>query len=246
GGTSTRSNPNPEHVRRQLVMIVGLIEHPTEGLILFETGAGKDYPEVWGAPLNDVFARVDYQKEQELDAQIALTGHSIKDVKAVIMGHLHLDHAGGLEHFVGTDVPIYVHETELKHAFYSVATGSDLGVYLPGYLKFDLNWQTFHGDFLELAPGINIRHAPGHTPGLSIMQVNMPESGTWIFTTDQYHVHENYESSHPQGWLARDHDDWVRSNQMIHRLAKRTNAKMVFGHDKECLESFEKAPHAYT
>lgn len=43
------------------------------------------------------------------------------------MGHLHLDHGGGLEYFYGTDVPIYVHELEIKHAFYSVATGSDLG-----------------------------------------------------------------------------------------------------------------------
>lgn len=220
-------------------MIVALIEHPTEGLILFETGAGKEYPEVWGPALNDVFARINYTPDQELDAQIAKTGHNIKDVKAVIMGHLHIDHAGGLEHFVGTDIPIYVHESELKHAFYAVATGCDRGVYLPHYLKFDLNWQAFSGDFLELCPGINVRHAPGHTPGLCIMQVNMPESGTWIFTTDQYHVHENYEASHPQGWLARDHDDWVRSNQMIHMLAKRTNAKLVFGHDKECLESYK-------
>lgn len=69
----------------------------------------------------------------------------------------------------------------------------------------------------------------------------MTESGIWIFTPDQYHVYENHESSHSQGQLARDHDDWVRSNQVIHRLAKRTNAKVVFGHDKECLESFEKA-----
>lgn len=111
-----------------MVIISVLIEHPQEGLILFETGAGKDYPEMWGAPLNDIFARVNYTPEQELDAAIAMTGHNIKDVKMVIMGHLHLDHAGGLEHFVGTDVPIYVHETELKHAFYSVATGSDLGM----------------------------------------------------------------------------------------------------------------------
>jgi glyoxylase-like metal-dependent hydrolase (beta-lactamase superfamily II) len=51
-----------------------------------------------------VFARVDYEADHELEAQIAKTGHDIKDVKAVIMGHLHLDHAGGLEHFVGTDV----------------------------------------------------------------------------------------------------------------------------------------------
>lgn len=104
-----------------------MIEHPTEGLILFETGAGPDYPTVWGAPVNDLFARVDYTEEQELDKAIALTGHNIKDVKAVIMGHLHLDHAGGLSYFKGTDVPIWVHEIELKHAFFSVLTKTDLG-----------------------------------------------------------------------------------------------------------------------
>lgn len=78
--------------------------------------------------MNDVFAQVDYDSDQhDLDKAIAKTGHSIKDVKAVIIGHLHLDHAGGLEYFFGTDVPIYVHELELKHAFYTVATGFDLG-----------------------------------------------------------------------------------------------------------------------
>lgn len=108
-------------------MISVLISHPKEGLILFETGAGKDYPEVWGPQLNDVFARVDYREEHELANAIARTGHDIKDVKHVIMGHLHIDHAGGLENFVGTDVPIHVHELELKHAYYSVATKADIG-----------------------------------------------------------------------------------------------------------------------
>ena len=90
--------------RRKGVIISVLIEHPTEGLLLFETGGGENYPEVWGAPLNDIFARVDYSEEFELATQIKKTGHDIKDVKAVIMGHLHLDHAGGLEHFKGTEV----------------------------------------------------------------------------------------------------------------------------------------------
>lgn len=111
-----------------MVIIGALIEHPDEGLLLFETGAGKDYPELWGPPLNDIFARVDYSPDQELDVAIAKTGHSIKDIKAVIMGHLHLDHAGGLHHFKDSEVPIYVHEEELKHAWYSVATKTDLGM----------------------------------------------------------------------------------------------------------------------
>lgn len=46
------------------------------------------------------------------------------------MGHLHLDHAGGLEHFRNTSVPIYVHEEEFKHACWAAGTNSDGGLYL--------------------------------------------------------------------------------------------------------------------
>lgn len=161
------------------------------------------------------------------------------------MGHLHLDHAGGLEHFRNTDVPIYVHEKELKHAFFSVASKTDIGVYMPHYLTFDLNWKSFSGSYLEMAQGLSLRHAPGHTPGQCILQVNMINSGTWLFTSDMYHVWENFDQSHPQGWLARDHDDWVRSHEMIKLLARRTDAKLAFGH---CLETFSKykwSPESY-
>lgn len=125
---STASNPNPVSVRRQMVMVSALIEHPTEGLLLYEVGSGKDYPEIWGPQLSDIFARVNYVKDHELDSAIAKTGHDIKDVKGVICGHLHLDHAGGLSYFQGTDVPIYVHEEELKHAFFSIASKRDFGM----------------------------------------------------------------------------------------------------------------------
>jgi glyoxylase-like metal-dependent hydrolase (beta-lactamase superfamily II) len=40
-----------------------------------------------------------YKPEQHLEAAIEATGHKLGDVKAIIMGHLHMDHAGGLELF---------------------------------------------------------------------------------------------------------------------------------------------------
>ncbi|KAH4110217.1 hypothetical protein HBH46_019430 [Parastagonospora nodorum] len=244
---SSLSNLNPTNKRRRLAMLAFLIEHPTEGLILYETGGGNDYPALVGAPVQDVFSRVDYDKSMDLDTAIAKTGHSIDDVKMVIIGHLHLDHAGGLEYFKGKDVPVYVHELELKHAFYSVATKTDYGVYLPHYLTFDINWVPFHGAYFEVAQGLNLHHAPGHTPGLSILQLNLKNSGTWIFTSDQYHVKENFENDVPQGWLARDHSAWVKSHQMIKGLRRRTGGKVVLGH---CLDTvkdlgIEFAPRAY-
>lgn len=183
----------------------------------------------------------------DFSAQIALRGHSITDIKMVIISQLHLDYAGGLDSFRNTNIPIHVHELELKYAFYSVAKKSDLGAYLPHYLTFDLNWVPFHDDFYEIAPGLNLRHAPGHTLGLNMMQVNLKESGTWLFTSDQCHVKENYLEDMPQEWLARDHDAWCRSHQMVKGFGKRTHATVVLGHCWDTVRDLglEFAPKAY-
>lgn len=45
---STKSNPDPPRLRRKLVCVAALIEHPTEGLILYETGTGRNYPGMSG------------------------------------------------------------------------------------------------------------------------------------------------------------------------------------------------------
>jgi len=254
GNTSSLSEPNPENKRRDMIVLAALIEYPGVGLVLFETGCAEDlkvvsarytidrhietllmsFMQKWGAPITDIFARTKYTENNKLPAAIRATGNDIKDVKAVIMGHLHLDHAGGLEHFVGTDVPIYVHEEELKHACWAVATGADLGVYLGHYMLLEkLNWSTFTESHLDLFQGIILHHAPGHTPGLCMMQINLEQDGAFIWTTDQFHVAENYELGHPQGGLARDHTQWYRSLNLTRRLQRLYNAKLIFGHDKD-------------
>lgn len=141
GNTSLASTAGQpfENKRRNLPVYCCLISHPHEGLILWETGCGKDYPEVWGPQVADVFSRVKYDEKHELRNAIAATGNKIEDVKKIIIGHLHLDHAGGLDEFFGRkDVEIWVHDKELRSAFWSVATGADEGVYLKHYLNLDL------------------------------------------------------------------------------------------------------------
>ena len=141
GNISLKSTEDKSFVnkRRQMPMYCVLVEHPHEGLILWETGSGKDYPTVWGPAASDVFARVNYEPRHELRAAVEATGNKIEDIKKIILGHLHLDHAGGLDEFLDTtDTEIWVHERELNSAFWSVATGADVGVYLPHYLKLSL------------------------------------------------------------------------------------------------------------
>lgn len=70
-----------------------------------------------------------------------------------------------------------------------------------------------------------------------MMQVNLEKDGTFICTTDQYHVKENHMDKVPQGWLAREHNDWVRSSAMVDRLQRLFNARLLYGHDKEVAEA---------
>ena len=64
------------------------------------------------------------------------------------------------------------------------------------------------------------------------MQVNPENEGNFLWTTDQYHIAENPDLVHPHGWLARDHNAWVRSHKMIQQLTRLFKARLIFGHDK--------------
>ena len=159
-----------------------------------------------------------------------------------MLSHLHLDHAGGLEFFRGRDVPIYVHAEELKNAFYVVATGGDLGAYIPHYLDFSFNWHALDGDQIELFEGFNLFRLPGHRLALPGLRLDLANAGTFILTSDQFHLRDNYEGPQPLGRLLRDHAAWWRSYRVVKSMADRTDARLVFGHDADVLTELKQEP----
>lgn len=233
---ATESDPHPRRERRRTAAIATVIEVPSVGPVLFETGCAQNAKEDWPEPARELFPLNVYEERHHLDAALGAAGYDIKDIRAVVMGHLHLDHAGGLEHFVGTDVPIFAHEQEIKEAYFAIATKEDLGAYLPSDLNWQLNWQPIHREEIELFPGVTLRHMPGHTPGLLTMQVKTRNSGHFMLTSDLYHVRDAFEQEAPQGWLGRDSHNWWRSHRWMKELRRRFDATMVYGHDASVLE----------
>jgi glyoxylase-like metal-dependent hydrolase (beta-lactamase superfamily II) len=239
-GAALNSAQAPESIRRDVKMMGALIEHPKSGVILYDVGPAANYKELWPEPVQDVFPITSYSTDNQLDKQLEKAGYTIKDVSAVIISHMHLDHAGGLEHFRGTDVPVYVHETELKYAFYAVATKQDFGAYIPHYIDPSFNWKAIHGQEVQLFDGITVFLIPGHTPGLLGMKVDTKNSNPFIFTSDTFFFKENYETPNPPGWLVRDMFSWWESLEKIQTLAARSNANIVFGHDYDVFAEYTK------
>jgi glyoxylase-like metal-dependent hydrolase (beta-lactamase superfamily II) len=94
-----------------------VIEHP-EGLIVIDTGetarAAQPGYFPWWQPAFRFAVRETLTPDQEIGPQLQRLGLSPRDVRWVIMTHMHTDHAGGLRHFPGAS--ILVARTEYQQA----------------------------------------------------------------------------------------------------------------------------------
>ncbi|KAL4884566.1 beta-lactamase-like protein [Aspergillus karnatakaensis] len=92
---------------------VFLIHHP-EGLFLFDTGQSPCcnnpgyYPRL--ALFNTLLSQFEIEPKDGIVAQLRALGIRPTDLKAVILSHLHNDHAGGLEDLLAEapDLPVYI------------------------------------------------------------------------------------------------------------------------------------------
>ena len=82
--------------------MVGIIEHPAEGLMLFDTGYSERFHEETARFPNALYARltpVHYRPEDSVVRQLAALGRRAEDVRHVIVSHFHGDHVAALRDF---------------------------------------------------------------------------------------------------------------------------------------------------
>ena len=236
---AVRSDQNPDLAYEEYAVWNLLIDHPA-GTILWDTGSNPDAESAWPAPLFEAFAHVDAD-ERDLETALDDVGYSVDDVDMVVQSHLHLDHAGGLYHFEGTDVPVYVHRREIEHAYLSAKTSAGDDSYLSEDFDRDLNWEVVHGE-RQFVPGIEFLHLPGHTPGLLGAHIHRDE-GDVLIAGDEAFLAANYEEGRDMGKsLLYDSQAWERSRRKVKDRERRTGATVIYGHDPDQFDRLSGGP----
>ena len=87
---------------RHFPALCGLIRHPSEGWILFDTGYAEHFftkTEVWPERMYRSFLPVSLPSSEELTTQLAHLGLKPNDITRIIISHYHGDHIAGLRDF---------------------------------------------------------------------------------------------------------------------------------------------------
>ncbi|MFC7059358.1 N-acyl homoserine lactonase family protein [Halovenus salina] len=231
---AVRSQQSPELRYEEYAVWNMVIDHP-EATVLWDTGSNPDAESVWPAPLFEAFAHED-AADHDLETALAAVGYGVDDIDIVVQSHLHLDHAGGLYHFDGTDVPVYVHRRELEHAYLSANTEAGGDAYLAADFDYDLDWQVVHGD-RQLLPGIELLHLPGHSPGLLGAHIHRETDDDVLIAGDEAFLAPNYEEGREMGTsLVYDSRAWERSRRKLKERERRSEATVIYGHDPDQFE----------
>ena len=100
-----------------------LIQHPTLGNILYDTGNSEHFAALYS---EEMLHNYPVTECITIEEALAEKGLKPEDIDLLIISHLHFDHAGGLSHFVSTKAiqNVIVSEADLKEAYFSVMTGN--------------------------------------------------------------------------------------------------------------------------
>jgi glyoxylase-like metal-dependent hydrolase (beta-lactamase superfamily II) len=163
---------------------------------------------------------------------LRLIGIEPDSVTHVVLTHLHYDHVGNFHKL--PNARFHLQEREL-----SFATGRHVRYPYFGHgfevedvvgivrLNFKRRVELYDGD-AELAPGVTLHLAPGHTAGLQVVRVHT-RRGNVVLASDSSHFYENLEANRPF-IAAVDISAMLDSFRKVERLAD-SRRHIVPGHD---------------
>lgn len=201
----------------------------SRGIVLVDTGFTARTPQSQG--VRELTTPV---------AQLAKLGIEAEKIDRIVLSHLHWDHAGGLDFFPNARIFLQKREFEfftehpfrLSTPYKKVTFPEDLArveeLHRSGRL-------TLVDGPAEIAPGVSVMLAPGHTPGLQVTLVRTAR-GTAALASDCCHLFRNVREE-TTSCIITDMIAWLESFQRIKKAV--SSEELIFpGHDAEMITRF--------
>lgn len=218
-----------------------LIRHP-DATLLWDTGVPRDWETRWSATgFEEYFpVREPVDGPGFLDSALAELELAPDDIDILVLSHLHLDHAANAQMFTGGHTRIFAHTDEIDGV---AGLPESTGAYIID--DFDgINFEPISGD-TEILDGVTLVESPGHSWGTMSLQVDLPEEGTKLFTSDAVYLEANWGPPAAGAAIVWDNVRWLESVQRLRQIAERTDAQIIFGHDEHQKDSLRFAPHGH-
>jgi len=231
-----------------------LIKHP-KGNILFDTGDNDKVitdQTYWGpmAAMLDKGVSADLA----IDTQLGKIGIKPEDINYVILGHMHLDHAGNVGKF--PKATVVVQHDEVATAFWPPKDYA--GPYISGDVAMlraptgspSANRQPtieLNGDLDLFGDGsVYIHRSAGHTPGSQMAIVRLPKTGTVVLTSDACYLQENLATDTlPSVGLAYNPSEMLNGYAYIKRVRDTEKGDVLMAHDAEGFKAHKHSPEFY-
>ncbi|MGI9551306.1 MAG: N-acyl homoserine lactonase family protein [Aurantibacter sp.] len=213
-----------------------VISHP-EGDLMWDAGLPEGLvglPE----PFTNPTGNFTVSRKDSVANQLESIGMTVNDIEYISLSHTHFDHSGHANVFKNSTW--LVQETEYDFITGEESQKNNADNY--NAIK-DLNKvKKLSGDFDVFGDGtVVIKSMPGHTPGHSVLFLDLAETGPLLLTGDLYHLYENREHKRVPVFNI-DVDQTLKSMDVFEAFAKEKNAKVVLQHQKEDFNKMPKAP----
>ncbi len=226
-----------------------LITHPRGNVIVDGGNAAEvavDAKAHWGA-ITDMSTAI-MTPEQAVLPSLERVGVDPASIRWILQSHLHLDHTGAvaaIESFPNAQVLVTRTEWEWAQAPDSYTA---LGYCRADYVRPGIDWVMLEesDDGWDLFGDGVVRcwRTPGHSPGHQSFEVTLPSGSTFLLAVDAANAIDHLEERALPGFLVSAVDT-VRSVRKLRRIAWRSQATVVAGHDPEQWPTFEHAPAYY-
>ncbi len=216
------------------------IEHP-EGVIVVDTGetaraAEPGYFARWH-PYYRFAVRLSVEPEQEIGPQLERLGITARDVRRVVMTHMHTDHAGGLHSFPHSEILMSREDHKLSSGRLGLLRGYPSNR-LPSWLEptvIELTPAPF-GPFprslpLTQAGDVTLVPLPGHTAGHSGVVIQDGDHNVLIAGDASYN--QELMLAGVVDGVSSSVADAQLSHQRIQALAAGTPTVYLVAHDPE-------------